>query len=54
MMKAAEKVGLQLEGRMRKCRYYNGEYFDSIRMGVLREEWAEIHPDLFKGKLANV
>ncbi|MBM7588042.1 RimJ/RimL family protein N-acetyltransferase [Bacillus pakistanensis] len=39
MMKAAEKVGMQLEGRMRKCRYYNGEYYDSIRMGVLREEW---------------
>jgi RimJ/RimL family protein N-acetyltransferase len=54
MMKAAEKVGLQLEGRMRKCRYYNGEYYDSIRMGVLKEEWAEIHPALFKGKLANV
>jgi RimJ/RimL family protein N-acetyltransferase len=39
MMRAAEKVGMQLEGRMRKCRYYNGEYYDSIRMGVLREEW---------------
>lgn len=39
MMKVAEKIGLQVEGRMRKCRYYNGEYYDSIRMGVLREEW---------------
>ncbi|WP_335872358.1 GNAT family N-acetyltransferase [Bacillus sp. 2205SS5-2] len=39
MMKAAEKIGMILEGRMRKCRYYNGEYYDSIRMGVLREEW---------------
>ncbi len=39
MIKAAEKIGMQLEGRMRKCRYYNGEYFDSIRIGVLREEW---------------
>lgn len=39
MMKAAEKLGFQLEGRLRKCRYYNGEYYDSIRMGVLREEW---------------
>ncbi|MGM9987252.1 MAG: GNAT family N-acetyltransferase [Bacillaceae bacterium] len=41
MMKCAEKVGMQLEGRMRKCRYYNGEYYDSIRMGILREEWEE-------------
>jgi len=39
MMRAAEKIGMQLEGRMRKCRIYNGEYYDSIRMGVLREEW---------------
>lgn len=41
MMRCAEKVGMQLEGRMRKCRYYNGAYYDSIRMGVLREEWEE-------------
>ncbi|AZB42314.1 N-acetyltransferase [Bacillus sp. FJAT-42376] len=39
MMRAAEKQGMKLEGRMRKCRYYNGEYYDSIRMGILREEW---------------
>ncbi|WP_407691381.1 GNAT family N-acetyltransferase [Robertmurraya mangrovi] len=43
MMKVAEKLGLQLEGRMRKCRQYNGEYYDSIRMGILREEWEEIY-----------
>ncbi|KKO52992.1 GNAT family N-acetyltransferase [Paenibacillus sp. DMB20] len=39
MMRCAEKAGLKLEGRMRKCRYYNGEYYDSIRMGITREEW---------------
>ncbi|MEG9298587.1 GNAT family protein [Mangrovibacillus sp. Mu-81] len=39
MMKAAEKIGMKLEGRMRKCRYYNGVYYDSIRMGMIREEW---------------
>ena len=39
MMKVGEKLGMKLEGRMRKCRFYNGEYYDSIRMGVLREEW---------------
>ncbi|WP_373426075.1 GNAT family N-acetyltransferase [Paenibacillus radicibacter] len=39
MMRAAEKLGMQVEGRMRKCRIYQGEYYDSIRMGVLREEW---------------
>jgi RimJ/RimL family protein N-acetyltransferase len=39
MIKSAEKLGMMMEGRMRKCRYYNGTYYDSIRMGVLREEW---------------
>ena len=39
MVAAAEKAGMSLEGRMRKCRYYNGHYYDSIRMGMIREEW---------------
>ncbi len=39
MMRCAEKLGMKLEGRMRKCRYYDGTYYDSIRMGILREEW---------------
>ncbi|MFD2443039.1 GNAT family N-acetyltransferase [Bacillus sp. CGMCC 1.16607] len=39
MMRCAEKLGMQLEGRMRRCRYYDGVYYDSIRMGILREEW---------------
>ncbi len=39
MMKVAEKLGMQLEGRLRKCRLYNNTYYDSIRMGLLREEW---------------
>jgi RimJ/RimL family protein N-acetyltransferase len=39
MIRSAEKLGMMMEGRMRKCRYYNGTYYDSIRMGILREEW---------------
>lgn len=39
MIKVGVKLGMKMEGRMRKCRYYNGEYYDSIRMGILREEW---------------
>lgn len=42
MIKVGEKLGMKEEGRMRKCRIVNGEYFDSIRMGLLREEWEEI------------
>ncbi|KZO00869.1 GNAT family N-acetyltransferase [Pseudobacillus badius] len=39
MIKLGEKLGMKMEGRIRNVRYYNGEYFDSIRMGMLREEW---------------
>lgn len=43
MMRVAEKLGMKLEGRLRKTRIYQGEYYDSIRMGVLREEWNSKH-----------
>ncbi|MCX5773650.1 MAG: GNAT family protein [Fusobacteria bacterium] len=39
MMKLAEKLGFQLEARIRKARIVNGEYFDSVSYGILREEW---------------
>ncbi|MDL4842562.1 GNAT family N-acetyltransferase [Aquibacillus rhizosphaerae] len=39
MIKVGEKLGMTMEARLRKCRYYNGIYYDSIRMGLLREEW---------------
>jgi RimJ/RimL family protein N-acetyltransferase len=39
MIKVGEKLGMTMEARLRKCRYYNGKYYDSIRMGLLREEW---------------
>lgn len=39
MMKVGEKLGMQLEARIRKVRLYEGHYYDSIRMGILREEW---------------
>lgn len=39
MMRVGEKLGMTLEGRMRSVRFYNGQYYDSIRMGILREEW---------------
>lgn len=39
MMKVAEKVGMQLEGRIRQVRVVDDVRYDSIRMGMLREEW---------------
>ncbi|MBM7096329.1 MULTISPECIES: GNAT family N-acetyltransferase [Alteribacter] len=47
IIRVGEKIGMKLEGRLRKVRYYNGKYYDSIRMGVLREEWADIRKKLF-------
>ncbi|WP_431799622.1 GNAT family N-acetyltransferase [Halobacillus andaensis] len=42
MMRVGEKLGMKLEGRLRKCRIYEGKYYDSIRMGILREEWEQL------------
>lgn len=41
MIAVAKKLGMQMEGRMRKVRFYQGQYYDSIRMGILREEWIQ-------------
>lgn len=46
MMRAAARVGMQVEGRMRNCRIVNGQLYDSIRMGVLREEWETLYGSL--------
>ncbi|WCT58187.1 GNAT family protein [Paenibacillus kyungheensis] len=39
MIAVGYKLGMTMEARLRKCRLYNGVYYDSIRMGILREEW---------------
>lgn len=39
MIRVGEKLGMQMEARLRKVRLYEGKYYDSIRMGMLREEW---------------
>ena len=39
MIRVGEKLGMQLEAKIRKVRLYEGVYYDSIRMGMLREEW---------------
>lgn len=39
MMKAAEKLGMLQEARIRKVRYWQGEYHDSVKYGILRNEW---------------
>ncbi|MBF8969640.1 GNAT family protein [Streptococcus sp. NLN76] len=39
MMKSSKKLGLKQEARIRKVRYWQGVYYDSVKYGVLREEW---------------
>ncbi len=39
MMKLATKLGFRLEGRFRRARIVNGQHFDSMQYGILREEW---------------
>lgn len=39
MMKAAEKLSMTKEAQIRKVRYWQGGYYDSVKYGILREEW---------------
>lgn len=39
MMHLAEKIGLKKEAQIRKVRYFQGKYYDSVKYGVLRDEW---------------
>ncbi len=43
MIKVAENLGMQMEARIRKVRLYNEHFYDSIRMGILREEWDKLN-----------
>lgn len=48
MIRVGEKLGMKMEARLRKCRYYNGTYYDSIRMGLLREEWEGVREHIYE------
>ncbi|MGK5507125.1 GNAT family N-acetyltransferase [Brevibacillus formosus] len=39
MIKLAAHMGMVEEARVRKARIVRGEYYDAIKMGILREEW---------------
>jgi RimJ/RimL family protein N-acetyltransferase len=34
-----EKIGFVVEGKLRKHRFHDGKYYDTILMSILREEW---------------
>jgi RimJ/RimL family protein N-acetyltransferase len=48
MIKLAARVGMVEEARVRKARIVNGEYFDAVKMGILREEWEVLENNLNK------
>jgi len=41
-IRAYEKAGFKLEGRLRQDRFMDGKYIDVIVMSVLRSEWKEV------------
>ncbi|MCO7126447.1 GNAT family N-acetyltransferase [Sporolactobacillus shoreicorticis] len=53
MMRLAEKLGYTKEACFRKARIVDGQYYDSIGYGVLRDEWDAWHPQGFQKDLAD-
>ena len=43
MMKLAQKIGLKEEACYKKARFFNGQYFDSISYGILKEDWMKLN-----------
>ncbi|MGL5290475.1 MAG: GNAT family N-acetyltransferase [Vibrionaceae bacterium] len=41
MMRCAQSLGMRQEARIRKVLFYQGQYYDSVRYGLLKEEWRE-------------
>jgi RimJ/RimL family protein N-acetyltransferase len=39
MIRVGEKLGFTLEGRIRRGCEVKGQFYDRIKMGLLREEW---------------
>ncbi|SFS63451.1 GNAT family N-acetyltransferase [Marininema halotolerans] len=45
MIRLAMRIGMIEEGRIRRARIVDGNYYDSVKMGMLREEWVAIQRD---------
>ncbi|SEN22867.1 Protein N-acetyltransferase, RimJ/RimL family [Mesobacillus persicus] len=41
LLSIGKELGMMVEGRIRKSRLYRGRYYDSVKLGILREEWEE-------------
>lgn len=40
MMALGEKIGMKCEAQIRKVRYYDGQYWDSVKYGILRSDFS--------------
>ncbi len=40
-IRAYEKCGFKVEGRLRQNEYVDGKYYDTVIMGLLRSEWEQ-------------
>ncbi|MBP2966723.1 GNAT family N-acetyltransferase, partial [Acinetobacter baumannii] len=38
MQKVGEKIGMTKEGVIRQVRYFEGQYYDAVKYGILRNE----------------
>ena len=54
MMRLALKLGCREEGRFRKARIVEGQYYDALGYGILREEWDARYPGGFTQHLKAV
>jgi RimJ/RimL family protein N-acetyltransferase len=43
-LRAYEKAGFRREGRLRQEMFRDGRYWDTIVMGILRDEWLAARP----------
>ncbi|KRM05277.1 acetyltransferase [Liquorilactobacillus ghanensis DSM 18630] len=42
MLGLAEKLGMKKEAQVRQVRYWQNQYWDSVKYGILRTEWQQI------------
>lgn len=53
MINLAKKLGMKHEGTIRKARLVDGQYYDSINMGILREEWEQVERGQYKESMGS-
>lgn len=41
MIRTAEKIGMKEEARIRKVRWHNNVFYDSVKYGILRDEYKQ-------------